>query len=242
MKPYYQEDGIVIYHGDCLEVLHELEPVDVIITDPVWPNSTPELAGSENPELLFSQATVHFPWLTKRVVVQLGCDSDPRFLRSMPKELPFFRVCWLEYVRPNYKGRLLYTGDVAYVFGSPPPSKKGAHVLPGRCLQNDGARNKEIHPCARQLQHVQWLVKWFANGTVLDPFMGSGTTLVAAKRLGLCAIGIEIEEKYAETAVQRLAQVHPLLELEGPAVQRPLLAPDSAGCAPEAHQPGAERE
>ncbi len=221
-KPYYQEDGIVIYHGDCREVMLELEPVDAIITDPVWPNATPELAGSENPELLFSQAVSHFPRLARRVVVQLGCDSDPRFLRTMPEELPFFRVCWLEYVRPNYKGRLLYTGDVAYVFGSPPPSRDGTHVLPGRCLQNDSARNKDIHPCARQLQHVQWLVKWFANGPVLDPFMGSGTTLVAAKRLGLPAIGIEIEQKYVETAVARLAAVQPTLELEGPAVQRPL--------------------
>jgi site-specific DNA-methyltransferase (adenine-specific) len=64
------------------------------------------------------------------------------------------------------------------------------------------------HPCPRKLGQVQWIVKWWAEPTdvVLDPFAGSGTTLEAAKRLGHRAIGIEIEERYCEIAVKRLAQ------------------------------------
>lgn len=205
-KPYYDEGGITIYHADAREILVCMGKIDAVITDPVWPNADTELFGANDPVGMMRDVAKYFPHLCRRAVIQLGCDSDPRFLEAIPSALPFFRICWLEYVRPNYKGRLLYTGDVAYVFGEPPASRPGAHVIPGRAIQNDSARVNNGHPCSRQLQHVRWLVKWFAHGTVLDPFAGAGTTLVAAKNAGLQAIGIEIEEKYCEIAVRRLAQ------------------------------------
>jgi site-specific DNA-methyltransferase (adenine-specific) len=62
------------------------------------------------------------------------------------------------------------------------------------------------HPSPRRLQHVRWLCKWFAGESVIDPFSGSGTTLLACKLLTIPAIGIEIEEKYCEVAAKRLSQ------------------------------------
>ena len=100
------------------------------------------------------------------------------------------------------------TGDNAYLFGEPPESRPGAHVIPGRMMDADGGGKQADHPCPRKLNHVAWLVRWWSAPAdlVLDPFMGSGTTLVAAKNLGRKAIGIEIEEKYCEIAAKRLAQ------------------------------------
>lgn len=171
-----------------------------------------------------------FPQVARRVVIQLGCNSDPRFLAPMDAGMPFLRVCWLEYLTPSYSGRVLYSGDVAYVFGEPPAPSPGRMLIPGRFVatqekfaRRGTGRNKDKikdaekrqvrdasdripHPAPRKLQHLKWLVKWFAGASVIDPFAGSGTTLVAAKSMGAPAIGIEIEERYCDLAVSNPAR------------------------------------
>ena len=208
MKAYYQDDQVTIYHGDAREVLQELdlEGEVSVITDPVWPNSTPDIVGHEDPTGLFSEVCKLLEGKIDRIAVHLGCDSDPRFLQAVPSSLKFIRSCNLEYARPHYKGRILYTGDTAYLFGEPTKSRKGRHLIPGRFVDSSSDGKQTDHPCPRKLGHVKWLVRWFGEGVVLDPFMGSGTTLRAAKDLGLKSIGIEIEEKYCEVAVKRMAQ------------------------------------
>jgi site-specific DNA-methyltransferase (adenine-specific) len=219
MKPYFQEDGITIYHGDCREVLPSIGEVDTVLTDPVWPNSSPELIGNERPGPLMAEMCHVLP-RTKRLIVHLGCDSDPRFLSAVPEFFPFLRLCWLRYACPTRKGRCLYGADVAHVFGEYPKSQPGRRVISGEyCSTRADARrviltkHKEWgkavpgeHPTPRRLQHLRWLVAKWAEGPILDPFAGSGTTLLAAKMNGLTGIGIEIEEKYCEIAAKRLAQ------------------------------------
>ena len=218
--PYHDEGGITIYHGDCREILPEVS-ADVIITDPIWPNCEHIFPGVDAHALLAAALSVA---TVDRLVLQLGVNSDPRFLCAVPSRWSFLRTFYLEYAVIGYCGRILRDADVAYIFGTPPVSSPGKRVLPGRTIAtksngdkgwSNKARSKEDveqsvakmeHPTRRLLQHVKWLVKWFGGPVVLDPFMGSGTTLIAAKDHGLKAIGIEIEEKYCEIAVRRLAQ------------------------------------
>ncbi len=232
-KPYYQdkEAGITIYCGDCREVLPELGTVETVITDPVWPNSLP-VFNIANPAGLFHEMCLSLAG-AERIVVQLGCDSDPRFLTAIPDKWPYLRTCWLDYACPSYKGRILYTGDVGFAFGIPPAFIPGRQVLPGKytstrsdkLFERHNGRNHDgrrmtarpddglPHPSPRRLQHVEWLVWVFSDNQVIDPFMGSGTTLLAAKNLNRKAIGIEIKEEYCELAVKRLAQS--VLNFEG---------------------------
>ena len=70
-----------------------------------------------------------------------------------------------------------------------------------------GERTRSVHPTQKPLAIMKWSLSFFPDAKIiLDPFMGSGTTLVAAKDLGRRAIGIEIEEKYCEIAARRLSQ------------------------------------
>jgi len=228
IKPYFKDDSVAIYNRDCREILPQLSNIETVITDPTWPDANVKIVGHENPYQLFADMCRVIPRGTERLIVQLGCDSDPRFLGGIPKEWPFLRVCWLDYARPSYKGRLLYTGDVAYAYGIPPAFIKGRQVMSGMCRSSRSDPNNLRHshkpgsgggrwtgradedglphPCARRLQHVEWLVHQFSDNVVCDPFMGSGTTLVAAKYLNRISIGIEIKEEYCELAVKRLSQ------------------------------------
>ena len=205
MKPYYEHGGVTIYHGDCREILHTLT-YDTVITDPVWPNSSPMLTGADRPYQLLSESAAL--WECKRAAVHLGCNSDPRILQAIPTSLPFFRVMWLRYARPHYLGRLLYGNDVAYLFGEPPAAREGNVLIPGEFIDPDNQGKQTSHPTPRKVGHVQWLMsKWTNIGDiVLDPFAGGGTTLRAAKNLGLAAIGIEIEERLCEMSAEYLRQ------------------------------------
>jgi site-specific DNA-methyltransferase (adenine-specific) len=219
VRPYYDHAGITIFHGDCREVLPSVEQPDTCITDPVWPNSV--FPGVADPAALFAETC---NLLTcARLVVHLGCSSDPRFLAGVPERYPPLRVVWLRYARPSYRARLLIGSDVAYAFGEAPRSRPGRRVLPGEyTARNNSTKTQHTrrgdggsegidyanlpHPSPRRLEHLTWLVGVFADDGVIDPFCGTGTTLLAAKNAGLQAIGIEIEERYCEIAAKRLSQ------------------------------------
>jgi len=202
-----------IIFGDCRKILTEIpdKSIDLILTDPVWPNALSLLAGADDPFKLFASAAQHFLRLTNRAVIHLGCTSDPRFLLAIPKEMPFIRVCWLRYTFPTFRGRILIGSDVAYAFGQPPKSWEAHHLIPGEATGNSSKNIRiktKIHPAVRNLDHVKYLVDKFSlpGELILDPFVGSGTTARAAKDLKRNFIGIEINPDYVKIANERLAQ------------------------------------
>jgi len=204
-KVVYREDAGLLLCGDCLEILKEIpdKSVDLVLTDPVWPNCSvwPEIDAVE----LFKQASQQICRICKRAIIILGCMTDPSVLS--PMTLRFARVCWLRYARPNYAGRMLLGAEVAYVYGEMPPVRPGHAVLGGECIKTDAEKIVQYgHPCARSLQHLNWLVHHYSNPNelIVDCFCGSGTTCVAAKKLGRRYIGIEISPSYAQIAKDRL--------------------------------------
>jgi len=207
VTPYYSEPGITIYHGDAREVLTTLEPVGAVVTDPVWPNADVALAGSGDPFGLFAAAVEVLPE-HERMAVWLGCLSDPRFLCCVKK--PFVRQVFVEYAVPRIRSQwCLVSHDVVYLFGKRPEPRPGYKVIPGRyMIRHHGNEEKARHPCARSFPAAKYVIDKLTepHDLILDPFMGTGTTLRAAKDCNRKAIGIEVEEKFCEIAAKRLAQ------------------------------------
>jgi DNA modification methylase len=219
MTPYYEQDGIVIYHGDCREVLPTLGPVDHVMTDPPYSDDTHDGARSDVRVKLVDFASTSADAVrgvleaiqAKRwAVLTVDWQHVLPLKQQPPNGYRFVRHgAW---VKPN--GTPQFTGD------RPAQGWEAVAILhaevKGRMRWNGGGLPAVWTHCKVNGQHptakpesllVEWLLMFTDEGeTVLDPFMGSGTTLVAAKRLGRRAIGIEREKKYCEVAAKRLAQ------------------------------------
>lgn len=201
MKPYYQESGITIYHGDCREILPSLPKVDLVLTDPQYGVNERYESGKDDEESVMIAVDVIdlCRALADRIVLTPGVKHLFRypaptwtgsfFYPAGTGLCPWGFVCWqpiLFYGRDPYGGK-----------GSRPDSR-----LSTETAENNG------HPCPKPIEQWLWLTNRVSlpDETILDPFMGSGTTLRAAKDLGRKAIGIEIEERYCEIAANRLRQ------------------------------------
>jgi site-specific DNA-methyltransferase (adenine-specific) len=207
MRKEILADGVELFLGDCREILPTLAP-DAIITDPVWPNVPAGLiAGSDRPYELFAEFCASIPETAKRIAIEMRNDSDPRFLAAVPRRFDFIQVMWCQYAMPGYLGRVLGGNETVYVYGTPIASAKGRRVIPSVSPKaQPGDRPPNGHPCSRALVHQNFVVHWCSDEgeTVCDPFMGSGTTGVAAVEHGRKFTGIEIEPKYFDLACRQI--------------------------------------
>ena len=218
MTPYYDEDGITIYHGDCREVLPTLGVVDAVVTDPPFGIGFTYVSHRDSPE-----GYGEFLWAVIEQAERRCAPGSPVFVwQAMPNVKRFsewFPREWRLFVAAKNFVQMRpvamqYACDPVVVWwtaGAKPWSAGTANRdfhIGDTAGVISGLTHQKGHPCPRPLDQVTHMVaQWVRpGGTVLDPFVGSGTTLRAAKDVGRKAIGIEIEERYCEIAAQRLAQ------------------------------------
>jgi DNA modification methylase len=218
VKPYYQDSAVTIYHGDSLEIRSGLE-YQAILSDPPW--------GSKTACNAQRFTRTNSPWWTNvdnsKVVAHQDITGDAK---------PFDPSPWVD--RPailwganHYASRLQDSGGWLIW-----DKRDGAEDLAAKGwplgeaelawtnvrgstrvfrnlwvgLLRSSERGDFYHPTQKPTSLMRWCAEFLPAGLILDPFMGSGTTLRAAKDLGRKAIGIEIEERYCEIAAKRMSQ------------------------------------
>lgn len=237
--PYFEKDGIAIYHGDCREILPGLPKVDLVLTDPPYSVSKDGEShvgkpGSGTRNLDFFPMDRDWEAMTRTVeavaALSIAASKDTASFYWWCGHRQFGALVAL-YERAGYSTRFLTW--VKKCWAPPPPGSgwpSGAELCvyaypegrtwthggknppPSNAILADSFRHgqpgKVDHPTQKPTVVVAPLIRASSNEgeTILDPFMGSGTTLVAARDLGRKAIGIEIEERYCEIAAKRLAQ------------------------------------
>lgn len=212
MKPYYDEGGITIINGNAITLIESLTEADVLVTDPPfgiayhsgWAGSLArDLKGDRG---LRARDAVLALWEGPALVFGSWKAPRPSGVRML--------LVW-------DTGGALGMGDLSlpwkpshqeiYVLGSGFTGARTSDVLRFPPVQST-ARNGRTHPTEKPVPLMVELIGKCPEGVVLDPFMGTGATLLAAKMLGRRAIGIELDESYCEIAAKRLAQeVLPLL-------------------------------
>lgn len=221
LRPYYEHAGVTLYHADCRDVLLEIVPPNVLITDPPYGvNFTGKVTKHSNKtgQDSYSDTEENFREVVLPAVKDalLLCERAAIFTGTRRlQEYPVAKdiggiIC------PNGGGRsswgfgcyhpVLFYGSSPYIAngdGARPTATviyhPGMHVTGEDWIE---------HPCPKPLQFMNWLINVASlpGETVLDIFADSGTTLLAAKNAGRKAIGIEIEERYCEIAAKRLSQ------------------------------------
>ena len=195
MTPYYDEDGITIYHGDCRDLLPSVSS-DVVLTDPPYGilaetgSAATRRSGGGNGRITWDvtlDPAVLLCLLDKPAMVWGGCHL----------ELPptFGYLVWDKQIDG------LNFGEAEFCWTN---LRFAPRIFRYRAVGLDGGKQ---HPTQKPEALMRWCLSFVPEARmVLDPFMGSGTTLRAAKDLGLRAIGIDIDERYCEMAASRLAQ------------------------------------
>ena len=203
IKPYYESSLGKLYHGSCEDILPEIEQVDLVLTDP------PYGINHKSHNQLFKNA------------VPIKNDNDLwayDYLISLNQPLCAFfspynppKIKWRNVLVWN-KGKQVGIGgdretcwkrdiEMIGVINNPPLNgKRDSSVLNFNALVNKPSG----HFCEKPLNLLIYLINKIPANIILDPFIGSGTTAIAAERLGRRWIGIEKELKYCEIAKQRI--------------------------------------
>jgi DNA modification methylase len=236
MTPYYEQSGVTIYHGDCREILPLLGEVDHFIMDPPYSAHTHDkqwigaaLTDEGKPRVATAHKELGFDPLSAELRGFICVDAAKRCRRwvlaftdlesvfewrrsILTAGLDYVRACMWDKVdaAPQFSGDRPAAGAEAIVCAHP-KGKKAWNSGGKRGVYRhavNGERGGKPHPSTKPEPLMAELIADFTTrgDLILDPFGGSGTTAVAAKRLGRRCILIEQQEKYCEIAARRLQQ------------------------------------
>ena len=216
MIPYYEDDLVTLWNADCGDAIPE-QVADVLITDPPYgvgltakKTKHRETAASST----YDDDPDEIRYLIGRVIpmaleVSGGRGlvfSGPAMLWAYPEPAAVGCVFC-----PNGAGSSSWGFQCLHpvlFYGKDPYLADGLGRRPNGFSSTASLEQQFDHPCPKPMAWMNWAVNRASRvgETILDPFAGTGTTLVAAKRLGRKAVGIEIDEHYCEIAAGRLSQ------------------------------------
>jgi site-specific DNA-methyltransferase (adenine-specific) len=197
VKPYYSHAGITIYHGDCREGLRRVCG-GAIFADPPYGVGKAEWDAEFQHEWINEASNS-----SSFMAITPGISN----LLKMPLTTVGQEYRWtlsLRITNGMTRGAVGFGNWIACLL----------YATPGMSINKELQDAGEItirgdmpdHPSPKPLDALLWILKRLPGTNIIDPFCGSGTALLAAKKLGKTAIGIEIEEKYCEIAAKRLSQ------------------------------------
>jgi len=187
MTPYFETDLGKLYHGDCLEIMPHLEPVDLVLTDPPYPEYD------------------KYPWKYQDIRRVLP-DNIRAFVcwKNGPFPLPFTaRHIWSKATR-NIGNKGEQYEEIYELNGNSTGLVMRHAVIDSKM---NAQMNGDVfceHPCQKPIALFLRILNSTKSKTILDPFLGSGTTAIACEKLNRRWIGIEISEEYCEIAAKRI--------------------------------------
>jgi len=204
--------GCTLYLGDCREVLPTLGKVDAVVTDPPYGVGLGVKANNQRFDRPQYESFEDTPENVEKICVPAVISALSMSARGLVT--PGVKNMWL-YPKPKHVGAVYYPAasgcntwgfsnwQPLFYYGDDPYGGTGSlHDS----FQSTEAAEQNGHPCPKPIRQMTWMVKraTLPGETVLDIFMGSGTTLVACAKLGRKGIGIELEPKYFDIACRRV--------------------------------------
>ena len=196
MTPYYSDDLVTIYHGDCREWMPE---ADALVTDPPYGISAAK--ANAHSSIRDNDRWPVMAWDNDRqpdalAMALSGVRDAAVWGGNYYADVLPVSSGWLAWIKPEAdSGFSLADLELCW-------TNREMAARSRKAPRRDGA----LHPTQKPATIMVWTLGFIRGDLILDPFMGSGSTLVAAKSLNRRAIGIEIEERYCEIAAQRCSQ------------------------------------
>ena len=201
MKPYFETENGKLYHGDCLEIMPELEPVALVLTDPPYGLDDWNDRGINSDRAMkYSEVKKWDRSITSKEISLITEKSRHQILWGANHYIELLKNTKQMFIWDK-KNRGMHFNDceIAWCSGF----KSACRIYE----QHMSTVKKKVHPTQKPVGLMIWCLGFNPSAeTVLDCYLGSGTTAIACERLNRKWIGIEISEKYCEIAAKRIEQ------------------------------------